>query len=53
MALVEKNSVDHSFNGLVDGCIVKNNIGCLATQFERGFFMCARDRPLNDLSNIG
>ena len=53
MALIEKNTIDYSFDRLVQRRIFKNNIGCLTSQFKSSFFIGACNSALNDLTYFG
>ena len=53
MALIEKNSVDNSFDSLINCCICKNYISCFTTQFECVFFIGSCQRALNNFSYFG
>ncbi len=44
VALVEKDSVDDSFDGLIDRGVLENNVGRLAAEFQREMFF--RTRPV-------
>ena len=52
MSLVKENAIDHTFNGLIQGSIIKNDIRCLTTEFECCLFVCTSDGFLDDFSNI-
>ena len=53
MPLVEKDTVDDAFNGLVNRGIRKHYVRCFATEFERVFLARAGQRALDDAPDIG
>ena len=53
MALVEKDAIDHSFDRLIDRCVFEDDVGGLATEFEREFFAGAGERVLDHFSDLG
>src|ERR1700722_4198914 len=53
VALIEINSRDDAFDGLVDRRVLKNDVRRLATEFEREFFVRAGERFRDELADVG
>ena len=51
--LVEVDTVDDPFNGLIDRGVFENNIGSFTTKFQRTTFLRTGDRLLNDFADTG
>ena len=53
MPLVEKDAVDDAFDGLIDGCVLKDNVGRFAAEFQCVFFGRAGKALLNHAAHVG
>src|SRR5262245_30038317 len=53
MSLVEEDTVDDSFDGLIDRGIVEDDVGGFPAQFQREFLVRRRKCFLNELANFG
>ena len=53
MALIEVNSGDDPFHGLIDRRVFKNNVGRFAAELERQFLFRSGDGVQNSFSDIG
>jgi len=50
--LVEEDAVDDPFHGLVERCIVKNEMRCFTAQLQRKIFICAGRFLLDKLADF-
>ncbi len=53
LALVEEDAVDDALDGLVERCVVKDDVGGLAAEFERQRLVTAGQRPADGLADHG
>ena len=53
MSLVEVDAVHDALDGLINGSVVEDDVGCLATKLEGQLLLGASDRPLNGFPNLG
>ena len=53
VALVEEDAVDDALDGLVERCVVEDDVGGLAAEFEGEFFAGAGEGVLDDFPDLG
>ena len=53
VALVEINSGDDAFDGLINRRVLEQNVRRLAAEFERQFLLRARDGLRDELADLG
>ena len=51
--MVEVDAVHDALDGLINGSVVEDDVGCLATELEGQLLLGAGDRPLNGFPNLG
>ena len=53
MTLIKINSVDDTFDGLINRCVLEQNVRRLSAEFERELLLRARDRLRDALADLG